>query len=334
MIKLKNKKILFLAPKFFNYEVEIKNELENYGANVFYFDERPKNDFFTKVFIRLNLKSLLHNTINKYYNGIIENTKDENFDYLFLVNPETIDNKKVQLIKKYHKDIQVYTYMWDAIKNKKKSIDLLKVSDRFFTFDSKDKEIDEKIKFLPLFYINDYENISKGNKDFLYDIAFIGTVHNDRYRIVKKFEEFAKNNNLKIFYYLYSPSKFLFTLQKIFDKNFRNIDKKDISFEPLTKEDILKITQQSKAMIDTERRFQYGLTMRTIEMLGAKRKLITTNPNIKNYDFYNTDNIYIYNRGEIDLQIDFFEEPFIILDSKVSQKYSLKSWVKEIFYEE
>lgn len=66
-----------LAPKFFGYEIEIKKELENLGARVIYFDERPKNDFFTKVFIRLNLKKLIKNDIEKYFRNIINFTKDK-----------------------------------------------------------------------------------------------------------------------------------------------------------------------------------------------------------------------------------------------------------------
>ena len=56
MLELKDKKILLFIPNFFGYELDIKNELESLGAKVFYFDARPKNDFITKVFIRLNLK--------------------------------------------------------------------------------------------------------------------------------------------------------------------------------------------------------------------------------------------------------------------------------------
>ena len=81
-MNLTGKTVLLLAPKFFGYEIEIKKELENIGAKVIYYDERPKNDFFTKVFIRLNLKSFISKRINDYYKNIIQATKDESIDYL------------------------------------------------------------------------------------------------------------------------------------------------------------------------------------------------------------------------------------------------------------
>ena len=86
--------------------------------------------------------------------------------------------------------------------------------DKYFSFDSNDIKIDKKIQFLPLFYIKDYENISKIREDILYDICFIGTVHSDRYKIIKKIEEQAKELNLKTYFYFYSPSKILFFFQK------------------------------------------------------------------------------------------------------------------------
>ena len=76
-MNLSGKTVLLLAPKFFGYELEIKKELENLGAKVIYFDERPKNDFFTKVFIRLNLKSFISKRIDDYYKNIIQEIKDE-----------------------------------------------------------------------------------------------------------------------------------------------------------------------------------------------------------------------------------------------------------------
>jgi hypothetical protein len=291
MQELKGKNILFLAPKFFGYELEIKKELENLGFKVNYYDERPKNDFFTKIFIRLNIKYLIQKKIDLYYQNIIESIKNKRIDYLFLVNPETIDLDKIEQIKKQHPEIKVYVYMWDSVKNKKKSMQYLEVSDKFFTFDPNDIILNNKIKFLPLFYISDYENIAM-SKNFEYDISFVGTIHSHRYQVIKSIQ----TKGLKVFYYFYSPSKILFKMQRLLYKNFREINSKDISYKSLKKEEILKIIAKSKSVIDIEHPNQKGLTMRTLEMLGAKKKLITTNLNIKEYDFYTPENICVIDR--------------------------------------
>lgn len=330
-MNLSGKTVLFLAPKFFGYEFEIKKELENFGAKVIYFDERPKNDFFTKVFIRLNLKFFISRKIENYYKNIIETIKNESIDYLFLVAPETINIKIIQEIKFMNKNMKIFTYFWDSIKNKKTVLDYLDISDKYFTFDSNDTKINTKIEFLPLFYIKDYENISEEKSNYEYDISFIGTIHSDRYKTIKTIEKQLKEKGLKIYFYFYSPSKILFFFQKLLKKDFRNIEKKDISFISLKKEDVLQIVKKSKVIIDIHHPLQNGLTMRTIEILGSKRKLLTTNQDIVNYDFFNENNISIFNRNIPKINFDFLIENYENIDSNIYYKYSLKNWIKSIF---
>ena len=330
MSNLEGKKVLLIAAKLFNYEKEIHAELESQGATVSRYDQRPANDFLTKVFIRLNMRLFIQKKIDNYYKKIINETSKVEYDYIFLVSPEAIDVTTLQKIKNVQKNAKVFIYMWDSIKNKKQALSLLSLSDKFFTFDSTDIAINNKIKFLPLFYIRDYAKITVQKKP-LYDIAFIGTIHSDRYKIVKKIEKIAIENNLSIYFYFYSPSRLLFWIKKLTDKNFWIINEKDISYRPLSKDDILEVIQNTKSVIDIEHPSQNGLTMRTIEMLGAKRKLITTNKNIKDYDFYNSSNILIIDRDEVIINKDFFDVDFQNLNSEVAQKYSLNQWIKKIF---
>ena len=331
MDKLNGKTILFLAPKFFGYEIEIKKELENFGAKVIYFDERPNNDFFTKVFIRLNLKSFISRKIENYYKNIIETIKNESIDYLFLVSTETINIKIIQKIKFMNKNMKIFTYFWDSIKNKKTALDYLDISDKYFTFDSHDIKINNKIQFLPLFYIKNYENISNIENELVYDICFIGTVHSDRYKIVKEIKKQLESSDIKTFFYFYSPSKILFLFQKLFKKDFRNIKWNEVSFSPLNRLDVMNIIKKSKSIIDIQHPNQTGLTMRTIEILGAKKKLFTTNTEISRYDFYNKNNISIFNRNIPKINFDFLIENYENIDSNIYYKYSLKNWIKSIF---
>lgn len=331
MQELQNKTVLMLAPKFFGYELEIKRELENLGAKVVYFDERPKNDFFTKVFIRLNFRILISKKIENYYNDIIETIKSENIDYLFLVDVETVPLKFIEKIIASNKKIKVLSYFWDSVKNRKKSLDYLSYSDKFFSFDFEDVNIYKKMEFLPLFYIKDYENIANKKNEPIYDISFIGTVHSDRYKIIKKIEKQAKELNLKTYFYFYSPNKILFFFQKLFKKDFKLIKWEDVSFESLSKLDVLNIIAKSKGIIDIQHPSQTGLTMRTIEIIGAKKKLFTTNVEIEKYDFYNKNNIFLINRNEPKLDFDFLKKDYQNIDKTIYDKYSLNNWIRIIF---
>ena len=51
---LKGKKILFFYTPFFSYEKDIIKELEEKGAEVWSFNERPSDNVFLRILIRLN----------------------------------------------------------------------------------------------------------------------------------------------------------------------------------------------------------------------------------------------------------------------------------------
>ncbi|HCR2225600.1 TPA: hypothetical protein ONE13_004719 [Enterobacter asburiae] len=70
--------------------------------------------------------------------------------------------------------------------------------------------------------------------------------------------------------------------------------------------------------------------MRSIETLGAKRKLITTNKNICDYDFYNEDNILVIDGSVTKKQIqNFLQKKYKALTAELYNKYSVDYWVKD-----
>lgn len=84
MISLEKKKILLFAPKFFNYEIAIKDEMERQGADVHLYDERNNPSSVEKILLR-KAHFLMESKISQYYSYICEKEKDYNPDYnLFL----------------------------------------------------------------------------------------------------------------------------------------------------------------------------------------------------------------------------------------------------------
>ena len=67
---LENKKILFFSVQTFNIQVEIINKLEQLGARVTFYDERPGNNNFIKAIIRFK-RSLVQKIIDDYYKEIL-----------------------------------------------------------------------------------------------------------------------------------------------------------------------------------------------------------------------------------------------------------------------
>ena len=99
----KNKKILYISIKTFNYELEIANKLRELGAKVDYFDERPSNSVLTKGIIRLK-RSFIQKKIDTYYKSILKKIEGEKYDFFFLVKGEAIPSFFLAKLKLLQKD--------------------------------------------------------------------------------------------------------------------------------------------------------------------------------------------------------------------------------------
>lgn len=279
---LQGKRILFFSAHLFGYQNDIRLAMESVGAIVDYYDERPANNFLVKGVIRIN-RNLLAGYINHYYNKIIKETLQKEYDYVFFIKGESISASNVRRLKQFHPEANFIIYHWDSIANNSNAQNLLPYFDRVFSFDKIDCER-LGLHFLPLFYTPDYANIPYYDKEIKYDMLFVGTTHSDRYKLVKRIEEqIIKMGGLCLTWF-YFPSKILYYKMKIQNSYLRQIPVHTFHFKPMSKELLLQLYAGSRIIIDVQHPKQTGLTMRCIETLGAKRKLITTNYYIIEYD--------------------------------------------------
>ena len=326
---LKDKNILFFTASFLGFQNDIREALEAMGARVKWFDERLSTSTFTKAMIRLN-RNLLSSKIYEYYNDIIEETKYDKYDYIFFVNIEAVSSIIIDKMKDIHPEARFILYEWDSIHNNKNALSVLDRFDNIWSFDKEDcKQF--KMNFLPLFYNNEYSQIKKDCAK-PYDVMFVGTVHSGRYSFVKKIMKQVNPDADKSFNWFYFPSKLLYYKTLLMDTEFRKLaNSSDFRYTPLTKKELIQKVSETKVVIDAQHPKQTGLTMRTLETLGARRKLITTNQYVKEYDFYNHNNILVVDRDNPIVSREFIESSYEDLPKDVYEKYSLNSWLKTIF---
>ncbi len=327
ILNLKNKNVLMFCPSFFGYDTEIKKEIETLGATVSLFDERVFSNVFGKALIRLNFRRGIKYHIEKFYTKkLLNQVKD--IDYILLINPETITTNILRRAKEINPNVKIITYMWDSFKNKTFSTEYIKLSDSFFTFDPVDAE-EKKVNFLPLFFVNDYQNI-KEKEELKYRLSFIGTAHSERFNIVKNLTRSSTSN----FLFFYCPSKIVYLYKKYIKNELNGLKISDISFSSMSRQSIIDVIECSHSIIDVCHPSQVGLTMRSIEMLGAKKKLITTNIEILSYDFYHSNNILYVNDETTSEQINrFIELPYYAVCDDIYHKYGISNWIKRLFHE-
>lgn len=94
--------------------------------------------------------------------------------------------------------------------------------------------------------------------------------------------------------------------------------------------EILSRVKKCKAILDINNNGQVGLTLRPLEAMFLKKKLITNNLNIKNYDFYDKNNIFIIGEDPIENIGDFMKGEYKNLPQKITDYYCFENWLDRI----
>ncbi len=258
---------------------------------------------------------------------------DHHYDFVVFLNPEAISRKNLELLKKSQPKAIFIMYMWDSLRNKKYTIDILPFFDRKFSFDKGDCANEGYgLHFRPLFFIDSYRDVENIPQKLVIDLFFVGTVHSDRYELLMALRKAGEKLGKKIEFYMFFQSKVLFYWHKAVNRSFRKAKQQDFKFLPLPKDKLMEKLSSSKVILDIQHPSQQGLTMRTIEMIGARKKMITTNSHIKEYDFYHPNNICCIDREDIEIDPDFFDSPYVELERELYHKYSIEGWLEDLFW--
>lgn len=324
-------KLLLIMPRFFNYPELIIEELNRMGYEVDFFDDRPSTNAWVKAAIRIN-KSLIGVYIKRYFEEVMKTVREKEYDVVFLISGQSLSFSEdmIKEIKDCQPEAKFVLYQWDSQTNFPYIKKVQKFFDKCYSFDKRDIQETPNLKFLPLFYSRTYEEIGNRNKrDFKYDFCFVGTAHPKKYQAINMMSEQLKSVYPRQFIYFFFPSPIVFFYRKIMNIELRKAHYKEFHYVPLKGKEMDSVYEASRCVLDSAQAGQLGLTIRVIEALGAKKKLITTNEDVVNYDFYRPENIYVY-KGKIDLGDIFFEEDYKEVDQEIYEKYSLRSWLKEI----
>lgn len=331
MTNLFGKKILLFIPKGRGiYGSAISTELERMGAEVAVYDERPSTSTTSKIAVRL-FKDFIQPYLYLYFRAVVKKHSEDDFDYVMVVRGEGFTPAIVRMLKDKYKKAIFILYLWDSLK-KNNIANIFQFFDRKFSFDPMDVKNFPELKLRPLFYLPVFREKSAIELKPI-DLVFIGTLHTDRYSFIKSIISLLSRYHLTSYFYLYFPSKLLFLKKKLTDPAFRNCSINDFYYKMLPSEQVASYITNAKASLDIEGIEQTGLTMRTIEVLGAKRKLITTNKTIELYDFYDSRNIQIVDRKNPQIDITFINSPYRELSNQIYHKYSLTGWTEDLFFE-
>lgn len=325
---IEGKKILFFTPAFFEYEDKIVKKMKEMGATVDMYNVRSVTSAKDRALLKISPK-IFNSRSLEYYEKIIDENKGKDYDYILVVKCDMTPESILTKLRKEFPNAKLCLYLWDSIDNIPGVLGKFKYFDTLHSFDMEDCKRYRELKFRPLFYADEFckELNTVAQK---YDVSFAGTIHSDRFAVIKQVRKIAAEKGLNGFWFCYLQSKFIYYFYKMTKKEFADTKSTDFDFEKMESKAIAEIVDQSKIVLDIQHPKQAGLTMRTIEMIGMNKKLITTNASVVNYDFYNPNNIRVVDRKNVIIDETFLNTQYEPLNKELYNKYSLQSWVLEV----
>lgn len=311
------KRILVIMPKYFGYEEYIKKVLDDQFDVVMVYENMDEVSIYYR-FVYVYLKKIKDAIMTRYYRKNITGK----FDVVFVIRGASLTVNALEYIKKTSPDAKYIMYQWDSVSYNKRALEIAGYFDKLATFDEDDaKKL--RWKYRPLFYV------SKSERDGIRknDVCFIGSLHSQRVKIYN----YIKTSSLKSFMYLYSPITH-FIKQKYLKKRkeFVEMSNQEIKTTSISLEETQRVYANSDMVVDYTRDDQAGFTIRTIESIGHKCKLVTNNKRIRNADFYNENNVYIYDISDFCIPESFIEAQYEMLDESIYERYSLKNFLQEL----
>ncbi len=311
-------KLLFIAPDYYGFNKVVAKGFNDYsGYNVIDINStekyRYKNfgeriiNFFSKIFLNRNIKKI---NKGKHIKSIIE--KHDNFDIVIINRPDVLKIEDLDLA--INKSLYSIALLWDSLEKVPINLEILNKFNKCCSFDNSDCK-SYGFEKITNFYFSEEKSFSKKI------VSYLATYDDRMDKAFKIFDNLSKQNlpyKAKIF----SNNK----LNEI--KNYKNIK---IFHEIIPFEESYKYYLNSKFILDIAHENQKGLSFRPFEAMGLRKKLITTNANIINYDFYNKKNIFvIFDVNNFQLDNEFLESEYEELDPYLYKKYFIKNWIKII----
>lgn len=324
-LDLAGKHILMQVVPYFGYDQVLARALRERGAIVDVLADRPFDSALLHGIAKLGRRAVLGHA-TRIYRRQLKAFGRSRYDHVLVINGQTMSDSFLRELRGDYPTAKFTFYIWDSFENKPYAVAALPRYDAAFSFDRRATR-DHGLGFRPLFFSPEFDLEPNAAADL--DLSFIGTAHSDRPAIIHQVDRHLPATASR-YWFLYLKAPWVLHYQRATNRHFRNIPTSMFSYAPLPRDRVRALFGRSRAFLDIEHDQQTGLTIRTFEALGARKKLLTTNADIRNYDFYDSSNILVIDRRKPVFDPDFLTAPLRELPPALRQRYSVDGWIDEI----
>ncbi|SEH67040.1 hypothetical protein SAMN02927937_00790 [Paenimyroides aquimaris] len=265
-------------------------------------------NFLNKVFLGKNIKKDYRNrTLIKMINELPKQ------DYVLMVNPGLFRKDILALFRA--KTNQLIAYNYDSLARIPLPENHNTLFNKIFSFDINDVKKHSYLSLLTNYiYLDKHINTIPKNKAFM-----ILSKSHEREIILSKIADILDANNLNYEFIVANPAT-------------KKVNKKiHLTEQHIKLDTVIEKMKEAEILIDLVRQNQTGLSFRIFEAMALHKKIITNNTTIKDYDFYNENNILVIDNENITIPETFLNSEYQPLSEELYQKYTLDNWIRTAF---
>lgn len=314
-------KICLISFDFYGFDCNIIKELRKRGIDAQHIDiskfkyNYPStlakcSNFFSKILLNKNVKNI---AMEQHILEELEKLGPQ--DIILSIRPDRICKEvHLQIKSKCKKYI---CYLYDSsnlfpIKNITTAI-----FDKIYTFDKDDATKYGFESICNYIYLDKTEICPQ--KTYSNDLYIVSAI-DERVTLLNKIAEICTKQRI--------PFKFVLVGKRKPKNLHASIE---YTTQNISLQNLIPELDSSKVFLDLIRKNQNGLSFRIFDALSFQRKIISSNPSIKEYPFYNPNNILVIDQDNPEIPLSFFETPFEPLPAELYNKYTIASWVSTVF---
>lgn len=207
---------------------------------------------------------------------------------------------------------RVILWYWNTIFQNRYYIKMAKKICEVWTFDSRDAD-KYSLKLNTQFYTKKDSIYSSGEKKKAFFIGVDKGRLDDLIRIHSMLKKFKIESDFHVI-----PDD---------GKKYINFESNFVDNIYMDYKDVLKHISECMIIVDLVKEGQIGLTVRILEGLNFKKKVITNNKEVLNCPFYNVNNFFVLGIDPEEQFEKFIESPFVEYSDADIKYYSAKKWI-------
>lgn len=332
---MKKKSLLLIIPVHFELYKDVIQSLKNIDFEVIILFLTDKPFAYRGILDRIN--SFVHKNIladRNFKKSLIFNRENEDLvfqldslsetlDYALIIRPDLLSLDTLMKIK--NKVSKMVAYQWDGLRRFPSVFERIAYFDKFYVFDHRDylkyKDDFSQVDYITNFYLEipSINNLKVQPRS----VCFVGSYLEGRMASITELTDFLQKENFNI------NVKLLCDNEKTRDK-YKDLEV-DFINKPLSYRDMIMHVQKYETLLDFDNSsIHQGLSFRVFEALFYKKKIITNNPLVRNFDFYHPNNIFIWNKNNLYDIKDFLATPMVKIDPCIVEKYSFRNWITTV----